>query len=164
MSQVSTTFELSAPDRPAPAWVAYLRTHAAIVRELSTRLQRAQGLTLNDFEVLLALASAEDGRLRRVDLAERVLLTASGITRLLEGLERAGYVGRDVCPGDARVSYAKLTESGRTKLREAAATHLEDVSELFSSRFSPDELETLDALLARLPKTTGACGETGCGA
>jgi len=160
---VSTTHQLSAPPRPAPAWVAFLRTHAAIVRELSTRLQRDQGLTLNDFEVLLTLSTAEDGRLRRVDLAERVLLTASGITRLLDGLERAGYVCRDVCPGDARVSYAKLTDAGKTKLSEASATHLEDVAELFSSRFSAAELESLDALLGRLPKAPVACGAPACG-
>ena len=160
---MSTTYEPTAPTRPAAAWVAFLRTHAAIVRELSTRLQRDQGLTLNDFEVLLTLSTAEEGRLRRVDLAERVLLTASGITRLLDGLERAGYVCRDVCPADARVSYAKLTDAGRTKLVEASATHLEDVAELFSSRFSAVELEALDALLGRLPKAPGACGESVCG-
>ena len=159
---MSTTHQLSAPPRPAPAWVAFLRTHAAIVRELSTRLQRDQGLTLNDFEVLLTLSTAEDGRLRRVDLAERVLLTASGITRLLDGLERAGYVCRDVCPGDARVSYAKLTDAGQAKLSEASATHLEDVAELFSSRFSAAELESLDALLGRLPKAPAACGASAC--
>ena len=76
------------------AWVSFLRSHAAITRELSAQLQREHGLTLNDYEVLLHLSHAEGGMLRRVDLAERVLLTASGITRLLEGLERSGFVAR----------------------------------------------------------------------
>ncbi len=94
------------------AWVAFLRSHAAITRELSAQLQREHDLTLNDYEVLLHLSRADGGRLRRVDLAERVLLTASGITRLLEGLEESGYVCKQTCPSDARVSYAKLTDAG----------------------------------------------------
>ncbi len=69
--------------RTRDAWVAFLRSHAAITRELSAQLQREHGLTISDYEVLLHLARAEGGRLRRVDLAERVLLSASGITRLL---------------------------------------------------------------------------------
>src|ERR671922_1089241 len=98
------------------SWVFFLRAHAAITRELSADLQREHGLTLNDYEVLLHLAHADDCRLRRVDLAERVILTASGITRLLDGLERAGYVEKAACESDARVSYAQLTETGRAKL------------------------------------------------
>ena len=98
-------------------WVAFLRSHAAITRELSAQLQREHGLTLNDYEVLLHLSHASDQMLRRVDLAERVLLTASGITRLLEGLERAGFVCKRTCASDARVSYAKLTDAGAAKLR-----------------------------------------------
>src|SRR5437763_16267679 len=103
---------ISAPPKLAP-WIAFLRSHAAITRELSAQLQREHGLTLNDYEVLLHLARSEDCMLRRVDLAERVLLTASGITRLLEGLERSGYVEKALCPSDARVSYARLTDAGR---------------------------------------------------
>ena len=102
------------------SWVSFLRSHAAITRELSAQLQREHGLTLNDYEVLLHLSHAEGGMLRRVDLAQQVVLTASGITRLLEGLERAGYVCKGTCASDARVSYAKLTDEGREKLRPAA--------------------------------------------
>ena len=112
------------PPQQLESWVSFLRAHAAITRELSAQLQREHGLTLNDYEVLLHLSHAEGGMLRRVDLAERVVLTASGITRLLEGLERAGYVCKETCASDARVSYAKLTDAGRAKLREAAVTHL----------------------------------------
>ena len=82
------------PPQQLDSWVSFLRSHAAITRELSAQLQREHGLTLNDYEVLLHLSHAENGMLRRVDLAERVLLTASGITRLLEGLERAGSSAR----------------------------------------------------------------------
>src|SRR3954470_3865527 len=91
-------------------WVAFLKAHAAITRELSAQLQREHDLTLNDYEVLLHLSHAEGGMMRRVDLAQQVLLTASGITRLLEGLERAGFVRKESCSSDARVSYAALTD------------------------------------------------------
>jgi DNA-binding MarR family transcriptional regulator len=135
------------------SWVSFLRAHAAITRELSAQLQREHGLTLNDYEVLLHLSSAEGERLRRVDLAERVVLTASGITRLLEGLERSGYVDKETCASDARVSYAKLTEAGKAKLREAGVTHLRGIDELFVTRYSGSELATLAELLSRLPMT-----------
>src|SRR3982074_3741736 len=98
--------QIASPPRQLESWIAYLRSHSAITRELSAQLQREHGLTLNDYEVLLLLSHAEGGRMRRGDLAESSLLTASGITRLLEGLERAGFVGKDTCSADARVSYA----------------------------------------------------------
>ena len=147
----------STPPRQLDSWVSFLRAHAAITRELSAQLQREHGLTLNDYEVLLHLSYAEGGMLRRVDLAERVLLTASGITRLLEGLERCGYVSKETCASDARVSYAKLTPEGRAKLRVAGATHLRGIDDLFVSRYSRSELATLAELLARLPVTGAAC-------
>jgi DNA-binding MarR family transcriptional regulator len=145
------------PEKTLDAWVSFLRSHAAITRELSVQLQREHGLTLNDYEVLLHLSHAEGRMLRRVDLAERVLLTASGITRLLEGLERAGYVAKETCASDARVSYAKLTDAGAAKLRAAAETHLRGIDELFVGRYSGSELATLAELLSRLPVTGSEC-------
>ena len=139
------------------AWISFLRAHAAITRELSVQLQREHGLTLNDYEVLLHLSHADGGMMRRVDLAEQILLTASGITRLLEGLERWGYVCKETCDSDARVSYAKLTDAGAAKLRAAGKTHLRGVDELFVGRYSGSELATLGALLARLPVTGEDC-------
>jgi DNA-binding MarR family transcriptional regulator len=132
-------------------WVTFLRAHAAITREMSAQLQREHGLTLHDYEVLLHLSRADGLMMRRVDLAQSVLLTASGITRLLEGLERAGFVEKATCLSDARVSYAKLTDAGWAKLRAAAVTHYRGVDELFTSRYSGSELERLAQLLARLP-------------
>ena len=160
---------MSAPtittEKRLDSWVSFLRSHAAITRELSAQLQREHGLTLNDYEVLLHLSHADEAMLRRVDLAERVLLTASGITRLLEGLESSGYVTKETCASDARVSYAKLTESGAAKLRHAAVTHLRGIDELFVGRYSGSELSTLAELLARLPVTGAECKsepETSC--
>jgi len=133
------------------AWVALLRVHATTTRRFNAQLVTDHGLTLNDYEVLLHLARADGRRLRRVDLAEHVLLTPSGITRLLEGLEREGYVERAACASDARVTYAQLTDAGLEKLREASETHVAGIHELFRARFSKEELEVLGGLLDRLP-------------
>jgi DNA-binding MarR family transcriptional regulator len=151
--------QIFSPPRQLESWIAYLRSHSAITRELSAQLQREHGLTLNDYEVLLHLSHAEGGKMRRVDLAESILLTASGITRLLEGLERAGFVCKETCASDARVSYAKLTDDGRQKLSDASVTHLRGIDELFLGRYSGSELATLAELLSRLPVTgiSSAC-------
>jgi DNA-binding MarR family transcriptional regulator len=139
------------------AWVGFLRAHAALTRALNADLVNTHGLTINDYEVLLHLARADDHQLRRVDLAQRLLLTASGITRLLDGLERACYVRKAQCASDARVTYAVITDAGFEKLREASKTHLAGIHELFESRYSEEELAALAELLGRLP----ADGEPG---
>ena len=132
-------------------WVQWLRAHAALTRQLNTDLVSEHGLTINDYEVLLHLSKAPEGVLKPVELSARVVLTPSGITRLLAGLERAGLVARLDCPADRRVSYAQLTEDGRAKLRKASGTHLAGVGEQFTGRFTAEELETLSELLGRLP-------------
>jgi DNA-binding MarR family transcriptional regulator len=134
----------------AQAFVTLLRAHGAVTRQLNARLVAEHGLTISDFEVLLRLARAPDRRMRRVDLAQEVLLTASGITRLLDGLERAGWVERDSCSSDRRVVYAVLTDEGLAKLREAASSHFGQVDALFGARFEEPELTELASLLARL--------------
>jgi len=132
------------------AWVAFLRGHAALTRELNAQLVADHGLTINDYEVLLRLSRAPDVRLKRVELAQSVLLTPSGITRLLDGLQAAGWVDKASCASDARITYAVLTESGAQKLREAAASHLSDVDRVFAGHFDEAELETLARLLGRI--------------
>ena len=140
-------------------FVNFLRAHAAVVRELSSELVSAHGLTINDFEVLLRLSRADGSRMRRVDLAQEVLLTPSGITRLLEGLERSGYVERVACKEDLRVSYAQLTPAGRTKLRAAGKTHVAGIHRLYLDHFDADERAVLGELLGRLTdgEDGGAC-------
>jgi len=145
-----------ARDARDQAWAQLLRAHSALTRRFSSELLSAHGLTLNGYEVLLHLAHAPDRRLRRVDLAESVLLTASGITRLLEGLERSGYVSRAASEQDARVTYAVLTDEGYEKLRSAAPTHVGGIRDLFAEQFTNDELETLCELLARVSSDTTA--------
>jgi DNA-binding MarR family transcriptional regulator len=97
--------------------------------------------------------------MRRIDLARSVLLTASGITRLLDGLESCGLVAKERCDSDARVTYAILTKAGVRKIEDARESHLADIEELFGSRFSAQEREQLAELLGRLPlaHTSEAC-------
>jgi len=144
---------LSEQSTSVQAFVTLLRAHAAATRRLSAQLTADHGLTINDFEVLLRLARAPDRRMRRVDLAEQVVLTASGITRLLDGLERGGYVERDSCSSDRRVVYAVLTEAGLAQVAEAAASHFAQVDEMFGARFEEAELDELASLLSRLGET-----------
>lgn len=145
MSQV-----LSKQSSGVRAFTALVRAHASATRHLSALLTAEHGLTISDYEVLLRLARAPDRRLRRVDLAEQVLLTASGITRLLDGLERGGLVERGSCASDRRVVYAVLTDAGLAKVREASRSHVAQIDDLFAERFGEDELETVGDLLSRM--------------
>ncbi len=144
---VQTDTETLAPK----AWARLLRAHAATVRSLNAELLRDHGLTINDYEALLVLANAENERLRRADLVAELKLTASGVTRLLEGLEAAGLVAREHCAADGRVTYAVLTGAGRAKLAESSCSHVAAIDELFGECFTRDEIETLADLLGRLP-------------
>jgi DNA-binding MarR family transcriptional regulator len=145
-------------DAALAPWIRFLRSHAAVTRELSSRLETQHGLTLSDYDVLVQLYHAPERALRRIDLARTVLLTASGITRLLDGLERAGWVTKRRCETDARVTYAQLTDEGIAKFEEARTTHLADIEEVFGSRFNPEERATLAELLGRLPLAdAGVC-------
>ena len=132
------------------AFASLLRAHATATQKLNAQLLSDHGLTLSDFEVLLRLARAPERRMRRVDLAEQVLLTASGVTRLLDGLERSGLVERGACATDRRVVYAVLTDAGLATFRAAAASHLPQVEDLFGARLEEPELERLVELLSRL--------------
>ena len=141
------------------AWIRFLRAHSAVTRDLNAELVAQHGLTLNDYDVLVQLSKAPGRMLRRVDLSERVLLTPSGITRLLEGLERCGLVERKACESDARVVYAHLTDEGLAKFRTASRSHLASVRAIFAERFDDDELAALGELLGRLPLHSGGdCG------
>jgi DNA-binding MarR family transcriptional regulator len=139
------------------AWINFLRAHAAVTRQFNAELLARHALTINDFDVLAQLSFAPEQALKRVDLAERVLLTPSGITRLLKGLEEAGWISNRPCAEDARVTYAVLTPAGKKKLEQARETHVASVRALFSERFDHDELETLALLLERLPHRNDPC-------
>jgi len=136
------------------AFISFLRAHAAVTRELDRELFADHGLTINDYEVLLLLSRAPQG-MRRVDLAQQVLLSASGITRLLDGLEAAGLVRKSPCVSDARVTYAVLSEEGRRRLQAASMDHLAGIRALFAERYRDDELAALVELLGRIPGAGG---------
>jgi DNA-binding MarR family transcriptional regulator len=141
------------------AWRAYLLSHAAIRRVLDADLLAQHGLTARDYEVLLFLAQEDGRRLPMSALAERTMLTRSGVTRLIDGLTKCGLVERVSCPEDLRVSYAQLTDRGLERLREAGRTHIHSVHAAFLDHFSESEVETLAELLGRLPHTAdgGQC-------
>ncbi len=133
------------------AWVRLLRAHASMKRTFNAQLLADHGLTVNDYEALLLLSREPDAQLKRVVLAERLQLTPSGVTRLLDGLEAAGFVAKGGCASDARVTYAVLTDAGREKLQQASCSHVVAVGALFTERLDDEELERLGALLGRLP-------------
>jgi DNA-binding MarR family transcriptional regulator len=137
-----------------------MRAHAATTRLLSAQLQADHGLTINNYEALYILERAEDQRLKRVELARRLMLTPSGVTRLLEGLEGAGLVERVACPTDLRVAYAQLTEAGREKLEAASCGHVSSIRSLFEEHLSDEEIDNLVGVLEKLPGV--ADGDEGC--
>ena len=124
--------------------------HAALTRRLSAQLETEHGLTISDYEVLLRLSRAPERRLKRCELAESVLLTPSGITRLLDGLEAAGLVGRAQCEGDRRVTYAVLTDEGEETFRRVSSEHLAAIETAFGERLDGEETDRLAELLGQL--------------
>ncbi|HEV2062677.1 MAG TPA: MarR family transcriptional regulator [Solirubrobacteraceae bacterium] len=125
------------------AWRGLLRAHALLVKRLDAELEAAHGLPLTSYEVLLHLSRSEGCKMRMCDVAESVLLSRSGLTRLVDRLERDGLVERVSCPDDARGAFARLTVSGREKLAAASTTHLEGIRQHFLAHFDRDELAVL---------------------
>jgi DNA-binding MarR family transcriptional regulator len=139
------------------AWRGFLRTHHEMIASLDRELERRHGLPLTSYEVLLQIADSPTGTLRMSDIAERVLLSRSGLTRLVDRLERDGLVRRRTCPSDLRGQNAELTERGREVFADARSTHLAGVRRHFLERFDENELETLGGLWARFGDVAGAC-------
>jgi DNA-binding MarR family transcriptional regulator len=127
-----------------------LRAHAELTKELDAELAREHNLPLSSYEVLLYLADAPDGRMRMAELADSVLLSRSGLTRLVDRLQREGLLKRERCESDARGYFAEITPKGRRLFDAARRTHLDGVRALFLSRFSRDELRAMGALWQKL--------------
>jgi DNA-binding MarR family transcriptional regulator len=137
------------------AWRGLLRAHATLAKRLESRLEREHGLPLSSYEVLQQLMDAPDGRMRMCDLAEQAQLSRSGLTRLVDRLEREQLLGRCTCEHDARGAYACLTDRGRERLSAARGTHRAVVREHFLSHFSEPELHALAEMWDRI--TPGCC-------
>jgi DNA-binding MarR family transcriptional regulator len=132
------------------AWRGMLRAHAELVRELDSELAREHDMPLSSYEVLLYLNDSAEGRMRMSELADSVLLSRSGLTRLVDRLERQGLLKRERCESDARGLFAEITPEGRKVFAAARKTHLDGVRRVFLSRFSRDELRTLGGLWQKL--------------
>jgi DNA-binding MarR family transcriptional regulator len=149
----------SGGDRLTPlelgSWRELLRVHATLTRELDEELRRSHGLPLSSYDVLVNLESAPDRQMRMSELADAVLLSRSGLTRLVERLERDGLLARADCPDDARGSLAVLTDEGMARLAQARKTHLRGVRERFLDHFSDGELEQLGEMWQRLVPPSG---------
>ena len=150
-AEIAPRTEAQFSEAELQAWQSFLRSHAAITRQLDAELGHAHGLTVSELEVMLHLEHAPERRLRPSELADRLLLTRSRISRLVDGLEHDRLVRRDSCSSDARGFFVELTEAGRVKLHAAAPDARALVRALFSAPFSEEELATLASLLARLP-------------
>ena len=136
------------------AWRTFLRAHAVVTRRLEAELVAEHDLPLASYDVLVQLSEAPDGRLRMTELADRVLLSRSGLTRLVDRLVRDGLVERQACAEDARGMLAVLTPAGLDRLRRAWPTHLRGVAGHLD-RLSSDEVQMLAALLVKLvPETS----------
>jgi DNA-binding MarR family transcriptional regulator len=139
------------PSAPAVrAWTRLLRAYSATARCLSPALLEEHGLTLNDYEALKLLARAEGRRMRRVDLAAALSLSASGVTRLLEGLEEDALVERTTCPHDRRVAYAQLTDEGAARQRTASCGHAAAIRSRLEASLTEPELDQLAELLGKV--------------
>ncbi len=132
------------------AWRAFLRAHARITRSLEAELVAEQRLSLGGYDVLVQLAEAPERKLRMAELADAVLLSRSGVTRLVDRLERAGMVARERVAGDGRGVVATLTDQGLDVLRIASTTHLAGVVRHFVARLGADQLRYLGDLCDQL--------------
>lgn len=138
------------------AWRGLLRVHAGMTKALDAELIREHRLPLSSYEVLLFLADSPGGRMRMSELAERVLLSRSGLTRLVDRMERDGLLRRERCEQDQRGWFAEITGDGRDIFERARSTHLDGVRDRFLSHLSADEQRALAALWEKV--SPGAAG------
>jgi len=146
-------------DQQFEAWKALLRAQAELISTLDRELQAERGLPITFFDVLIQLSVA-GGRLRMSELADAVLLSRSGVTRLVDRMVRDGLVRREACPTDRRSMYATLTAKGKRALAQARPVHLRGVAEHFGRHLSDDEAKTLTAALGRMVASPD--GEDAC--
>ena len=150
------------PARPDPAqlaaWRRLLEAHATVTELLERELVAERGLPLSRYDVLLNLAEAPEGRLRMQELSASVLLSKSGLSRLVDRMVEAGLVRRERCEDDRRGWFAVLTDQGRSALRRAAPVHLRGIQEHFVRHLEPEEVQVLATALARVVAAARVAG------
>ncbi|MCM2390505.1 MarR family winged helix-turn-helix transcriptional regulator [Streptomyces albipurpureus] len=139
------------PSRPLnrterAAWLGLLSTHLKLLRTLDTELVAAERLPMSSFEVLLTLAESPGGHLRMKDIAASLLISRSGLTRIVDDLERQGFVERRKCSSDARGFDAVLTETGKKAYRRARKVHLTGLRREFLDKLSEEQLTALSEI------------------
>ena len=149
--------EVALDDPRLRAWRAFLFGQAAVLRELETALLAEERLSLGEYDALAQLAIPEDRRLRMSELAERLVISRSGVTRLVDRLEAQDLVRRSQCAPDGRGAYAVLTRTGLERLRNAVPTHLRHVEEHFLSHIGPDDLDAIERAMTAVARATGRC-------
>ncbi|TCK26495.1 MarR family transcriptional regulator [Pseudonocardia endophytica] len=132
------------------SWRSFLRAHAAITKTLEGELEIEQQLSLAAYDVLVQLSEAPGRRLRMTELADAVLLSRSGVTRLVDRLEKVGLVARSRVADDGRGVAAELTEQGLNRLRTAAVTHLRGIRVHFAEQLDEDDLADLERVTRKL--------------
>lgn len=146
----ATSTRVEVPAAQLAAWVAFLEAHARVTEVLERELREEEDLPLSWYDVLVHLQRAPDNRLRMQELAQAILLSKSGLTRLVDRMEQAGLVRRTACPSDRRGTFTELTSRGLDRLRATAPTHLRGVREHFADLFDVEEAATLTDLLRRV--------------
>lgn len=149
--------EIALDDPRLRAWRAFLFAQAAVLRELETELLTEEQISLGEYDALVQLALPADRRLRMSELAERLVISRSGVTRLVDRLEAQGLVARSQCAPDGRGAYAVLTTAGLDRLRNAVPTHLRHVDEHFLSLLSGDDLVVIERAMTIVAQATGRC-------
>ena len=148
---METTSEVSLSDDTCMlAWRAFIQAHSALISILEHELETEKGLPLSQYEVLLRLNLSPERRMRMQDLAGSILLSKSGVTRLVDRMVDAGLVQRAACDSDRRVTYAAITEKGRGVLADAAPVHLKGIEEHFSKFLSQDEAKVVSTALLKV--------------
>ena len=149
-TEPSPTMTSALDEQELLAWRGMLQAHATVTRQLDAQMQAEHGLSVSAYEVLMFLADTDGHRLRMAEIADRVLLSRSGLTRLVDRLVALGLVVRNACADDGRGSFAELTTAGEAKLVAARRTHLQGVREFFLDRLTQDDQRALGAAWERI--------------
>jgi DNA-binding MarR family transcriptional regulator len=150
---------LSPRDPRLEPWRAFIQAHAHVTRRLDEELRTEHDLSLAEYDALLTIAEAPERRIRMRQLADQVILSKSGVTRLIDRLVADGLVERSTCVTDGRGAEAVLTPSGLDRLRRASTTHLRGIADHFLDVLDPPELEVIDRTMQAVARRAGAAGD-----